>query len=74
MRILISTSSHFSLLDLHPYEVTSLISELCVPDVILSEVKGSIVLEHIWDKGHKILANPIFKIIIIIMIIIISHL
>ena len=52
---------YFSLTNLHPEEVTRLGSELRLPDVVLSEVKGPLIAKHIWHKGHKILAIPFLK-------------
>ena len=51
-----------SSIDLHSNQVSGLSPDLCVPDVELSEVKRSLVLEHIWHQGHKILTTLIIKI------------
>ena len=47
--------------DLHSDQATGLSSELCVPDVVLSEVKGPLILEHIWHQRHKFLQKKILK-------------
>ena len=39
----------------HSNQATSLCYELCTPDVVLSEVKWPLILEHIWHQGNKIL-------------------
>ena len=47
--------------DLHPDEVVWLSPELCLPDVVLSKIKGPLILEHIWHQGHKILGKTILN-------------
>ena len=52
-----------SVTDLHSNQATGLSPELCLPDVVLSQVKGPLILEHIWHQGHKILGKRIVKLI-----------
>ena len=52
---------YFSILHLHSEEITKLGLELCLSDVVLSEVKRPLILKHIWHQGHKILGKPILK-------------
>ena len=53
--LVVKATSLQSVTDLHSNQATSLSSELCVPDVVFSEVKRPLILEHIWHQGHKIL-------------------
>ena len=48
-------------IDLHSNQAISLSSELCFPDVVLSEVKGTFILEHIWHHGNEILGKLTVK-------------
>ena len=48
--------------DLHSNQITGLSPELCLPDVVLSEIKGPLILEHIWHQRHKILEILFLKV------------
>ena len=52
----------WSVTDLHSNQATGLSPDLCVPDVVLGEIQGSLVLEHIWIQRHKILTKSILKV------------
>ena len=40
---------------------TRLNPDLCFPHIILSEIKGTLVFKHIWNKGREILEKK-FKV------------